>query len=169
LSAKWAAYAEGTHFSVDDGGPSIFLKDDSSNKSDRRQNASVFSRGLERTVAGLAEAGKNIIIVASVPEMKFSIPRAMARKHLFNLNNDVRLEFSDFLQRQRHVFSEVDKMRKRYGARIVYPHQVLCSNSYCENMHGGVPLYSDSNHLTEPGAKLVSPLFEEALRVAPAP
>src|SRR5262245_53969924 len=79
LAAKWAAYAEGTHFSIDEGGPSLFLTDESSSKSDRRQNAQVFSRGLERTVAALAQAGKNIIIVASVPEMKISVPHALAR------------------------------------------------------------------------------------------
>ncbi len=167
LSAKWAAYAEGTHFSVDDGGPSIFLRDESSNSSDRRQNVHVFSRGLERTVAALAHAGKNVIIVASVPEMKVSVPHALIRKHMFNLNADIRLEFSDHLQRQIHVFSEFDKMQKRYGARIIYPHQMLCANGYCEIMRDGVALYSDSNHLTEFGAKLLSPLFEEFSLAAP--
>jgi len=169
LAAKWAAYAEGTHFSVDDGGPSIFLRDESSNSSDRRQNVHVFSRGLERTVAALAHAGKNVIIVASVPEMKVSVPHALTRKHMFNLDTDIRLEFSDYLQRQVHVFSEFDKMRRRYGAKIIYPHQMLCANGYCETMRDGVALYSDSNHLTEFGAKLLSPLFEEFSPAAPKP
>jgi hypothetical protein len=161
LSAKWAAYAEGTHFSVDEGGPTVFLRDDSSNTSDRRQNVHVFARGLERTVAALVHAGKNVIIVASVPEMKVSVPHALTRKHRFNLDADIRLEFSDYLQRQIHVFSEFDKMQRRYGARIIYPHQILCANGYCETMRDGVALYSDSNHLTEFGAKLLSPLFEK--------
>jgi hypothetical protein len=60
-------------------------------------------------------------------------------------------------------------MQRRYGAKIIYPHQMLCANGYCETMRDGVALYSDSNHLTEFGAKLLSPLFEEALQVAPAP
>jgi hypothetical protein len=167
LSAKWAAYAEGTHFSVDDGGPLLFLRDDLSNSSDRRQNVHVFSRGLERTVAALAHAGKNVIIVASVPEMKVSVPHALTRKHVFNLDTDIRLEFSDHLQRQIHVFSELDKMQRRYGVKVIYPHQVLCANGYCEVMRDGVALYSDSNHLTEFGAKLLSPLFEEFSLVPP--
>jgi peptidoglycan/LPS O-acetylase OafA/YrhL len=169
LAAKWAAYAEGTHFSIDDGGPSFFLKDDSSNKSDRRQNVHVFSRGLERTVAALAHAGKNVVIVASVPEMKVSVPHALTRKHLFNLETDIRLELADYLARQNHVFSEFDKLQRRYGAKIVYPHQALCANGYCEIVRDGAALYSDSNHLTEFGAKLLSPLFEEFSLAAPKP
>jgi len=167
LAAKWAAYAEGTNFSIDDGGPSLFLRDDLSNSSDRRQNVPVFSRGLERTVAALADAGKNVVIVASVPEMKVSVPHALTRKHMFNLDTDIRLEFSDYLARQIHVFSEFDKMQKRYGAKIIYPHQVLCANGYCEITRDGVALYSDSNHLTEFGAKLLSPLFEQFSVAAP--
>jgi peptidoglycan/LPS O-acetylase OafA/YrhL len=165
LSAKWAAYAEGTHFSIDDGGLSVFLRDDASNKSDRRQNVGVFSRGLERTVAALAHAGKNVIIVASIPEMKVSVPHALARKHMFNLNIDIRLEFGDYLQRQLHVFSELEKMQGRYGVKIIYPHQILCANGYCETMRDGIVLYSDSNHLTEFGARLLSPLFEDLSHV----
>jgi len=165
LSAKWAAYAEGTHFSVDEGGPSVFLRDDVSNKSDRHQNIEVFSRGLERTVAALVHAGKNVIIVASVPEMKVSVPHALARRHMFNLDTDIRLELADYLQRQAHVFSELDKMQRRYGAKIVYPHQILCANGYCDVMRDGIVLYSDSNHLTEFGARLLSPLFEELSHV----
>jgi peptidoglycan/LPS O-acetylase OafA/YrhL len=167
LAAKWAAYAEGTHFSIDDGGPSIFLRDDSSRGVDRRQNLQVFSRGLERTVATLAGAGKNIIIVASVPEIKVSVPHALTRKHMFNLDTDIRLEFADYLQRQIHVFYEFDKMQRRYGAKVVYPHQMLCANGYCEIMRDGAALYGDSNHLTEFGAKLLRPLFEEFSLTAP--
>jgi len=169
LAAKWAAYAEGTNFSVDDGGPSLFLRDDWSDSSDRRQNVPVFARGLERTVAALAGAGKTVIIVASVPEMKVSVPHALTRKHMFNLDTDIRLRSSDYLQRQVHVFPEFDKMQRRYGAKIIYPHQILCANGYCEIMRDGVALYSDSNHLTEAGAKLLSPLFEEFSLVAPKP
>jgi peptidoglycan/LPS O-acetylase OafA/YrhL len=167
LAAKWAAYAEGTNFSIDDGGPSIFLRDDLSSSSDRRQNIHVFSRGLERTVAALTDAGKNVIIVASVPEMKVSVPHALTRKHMFNLDTDIRLELADYLQRQIHVFSEFDKMQRRYGAKIVYPHQMLCANGYCDITRDGVALYSDSNHLTKFGAKLLRPLFEEFSLVPP--
>jgi hypothetical protein len=93
--------------------------------------------------------------------MKVSVPHALARKYRFNLDTDIRLELTDYLQRQIHVFSELDKMQRRYGARIVYPHQMLCANGYCEIMRNGIVLYSDSNHLTEFGAKLLSPLFEQ--------
>jgi hypothetical protein len=161
LSANWALYAEGTHFSVDDGGPSFLLQDDWSDQSDRRRNAAVFSRGLERTVAALARARKNIVIVGSVPELKYSVPYALARKHMFNLDIDIRVGLTDYFQRQINVFSELEKMNRRYGARIIYPHHALCTNGYCEVMRHGIPYYSDSNHLTEFGAKLLSPLFEE--------
>src|SRR5262245_22386561 len=169
LSANWATYAEGTNFSKEEGGSSLFLKDDLSDRSDRRQNVAVFSRGLERTVAALAHARKNIVIVGSIPEMKFSVSHALVRKRIFNLDVDVRLEMTDYLQRQVHVFSELEKMHKLYGAKIVYPHQLLCKDRYCEAMRDGVVYYSDSNHLTEFGAKLLSPLFEDVITERPTP
>jgi SGNH domain (fused to AT3 domains) len=159
LHAQWAAYAEGTNFSVDDGAASIFLKDDSSHKSDRRQNIAVFSRGLERTVAALADAGKNIVLVASVPEMKFSIPHALARKHVFNLDVSIRMDLPDYFQRQMNVLNEITRLQRPYGAKIIYPHQMLCAKGYCEAMRDGVAYYGDTQHLTEAGAKLLTPLF----------
>ena len=53
------------------------------------------------------------------------------------------------------------------GNKIVYPHQVLCAKAYCEFMGDGMVYYSDSNHLTEFGARLLSPLFEDILQSTP--
>jgi len=58
-------------------------------------------------------------------------------------------------------------MQRRYGAKIVYPHQMLCVNGYCDITRDGVALYGDSNHLTEFGAKLLRPLFEKFSLVPP--
>ena len=168
LAANWTIYAEGTRFSAEGAAPSIVLKDGASYGTDRRQNPSVFSRGLERTVAALAGAQKRIIIVASVPEIKFSVPEVLARKHMFNVDIDIRPTLSSYLQRQEHVFPVLERMHELYGAKIIYPHAVLCTSGHCEVMSDGRPYYSDSNHLTEIGAKLLSPLFEKIVQSAPA-
>jgi hypothetical protein len=160
LAAKWADYAEGKNFSMDDGSTPLFLKDDVMGNSDRRQNVVVFSRGLERTVAALARANKNVIIVASVPEMKFSVPYALARRQMFNLDTDIRVKSFEYHQRQINVLAGLNRLQRLYGAKIVYPHQVLCPKDYCEFMGDGMLYYSDSNHLTEFGARLLSPLFD---------
>jgi peptidoglycan/LPS O-acetylase OafA/YrhL len=167
LAAKWADYAEGTNFSADDGSTPLFLKDDLSDNSDRRQNVVVFSRGLERTVAALAHANKSIIFVASVPEIKFSVPYALARRQMLNLNTDIRLKSFEYHQRQINVLTELGRLQRLYGAKIVYPHQVLCAEDYCEVMGDGKVYYRDSNHLTEFGARLLSPLFEGILQSTP--
>jgi hypothetical protein len=167
LAAKWADYAEGKNFSVDDGSTPLFLKDDMSDNSDRRQNVVVFSRGLERTVAALAHANKNVIIVASVPEMKFSVPYALARRQMFNLGTDIRLKSLEYHQRQINVLTGLERLQRLYGAKIVYPHQVLCAKDYCEVVGDGMVYYSDSNHLTEFGARLLSPLFDDILQPTP--
>jgi SGNH domain-containing protein len=36
---------------------------------------------------------------------------------------------------------------------------MLCANGYCDAMRDGVAYYSNSNHLTEFGARLLSPAF----------
>jgi len=42
-------------------------------------------------------------------------------------------------------------------AAFVDPQDILCKGEECRNMDGDVPLYSDENHLTVAGARLIVP------------
>jgi SGNH domain (fused to AT3 domains) len=57
-------------------------------------------------------------------------------------------------------------------ASFVDPEDILCKGEECRNTDGNVPLYSDENHLTVAGARLIVPSIlrnlDQPRQVAPA-
>jgi hypothetical protein len=48
-------------------------------------------------------------------------------------------------------------------AAFVDPQDILCKDEACRNVDNGTPLYSDENHLTVAGARLIVPSIIENL------
>jgi peptidoglycan/LPS O-acetylase OafA/YrhL len=162
LAARWARDAEGTLFG-EEHGDTVFLSDDLARGHAIQQNRFVFARGLERLVRTLSAQHKQVVIVASVPEISWAVPETMARVVLFHLDRDIRPTREEYRTRQAFVSKVLDHLHTRYGAQIIYPNSILCRGGYCEVQQNGVPLYRDADHLTAKGARLLKPLFDEAL------
>jgi len=163
LHANWAKSAEGKAYEHDDAGD-VFLTDRQSRAGSLRDDPAVFTRGLERTAAALASAHKKIIIVASIPEIGWTVPETMARLAVSHSTRDLRPTLADYLKRQKTVFAALSEMRRKYGATIVYPHTILCAGGHCEVAANGIPIYVDAHHLTWRGALLLKPLLDPLIR-----
>jgi len=70
--------------------------------------------------------------------------------------------------RQKADFDLLEFHAQRYGATVIYPHKALCAAEKCRFEMNGIPLYFDSNHLSEFGARSISfalePIFDVRLR-----
>jgi peptidoglycan/LPS O-acetylase OafA/YrhL len=158
LEARWAKYAEGSTYGTEPEGH-IVLTDDGG--TDDSSNHAVFARGLARTVKALA--GKKIVIVASVPEIGWPVPAVLAREKLADKMRIAPPSTDAYLQRQKFVLSTFDQLRRSDGVTMVYPHEVLCRSGACAVSLNGIPLYRDEHHLSVYGARLLAPLFQDAM------
>ena len=156
LDARWAnnagAPAPGT----------MLVYDGDGRGGDLASAEAVFSRGLERTVRLLSDAGKHVVIVAPVPEAGYSVPRVMAHLRMAGNKIEPTRDLSAFLAKDKFVFSILARMQKIYGAQILYPHQILCATGTCKLALNDRPLYRDEHHLSVFGAMQLLPIVSQA-------
>jgi peptidoglycan/LPS O-acetylase OafA/YrhL len=161
LEARWAKYAEGSTYGQEPNGH-ITLLDDSSRTRSESDNHAVFLRGLTRTLGELANLHKNVIIVASIPEIGWPVPAVLARHALAEDSQSVAPRLEDYLYRQSFVLEAFGQVQEKFGATILYPHLSLCATGTCEVERKGIPLYRDEHHLSVFGARQLVPLMKSA-------
>ena len=160
LDARWSKNAYGT--ARGEGDWRIFPHDDEGEGTDLHSTEAVFYRGLERTVRKLTRAGKRVVIIASVPEAGYSVPRMMAHLRMDGDKRKLTHSLSKYLAHQQFIFSALKHMQDRYGANILYPHEILCASGKCELSMNDRPLYRDEHHLSVFGAMQLMPLVSQA-------
>ncbi len=163
LHGDWAVPAEGTSFIT--GRPIGDLSDDETavTMGGPARNRAVFRRGLERLVRDLAQAGKQTMIVASVPELRWQAPEALAKNTFWHRDMDIRTSRADFRDREKSVMLTLAEVSRLPGVEIVYPDRVLCKKEYCDVMEKGRLLYRDDNHLSAFGVQRVVNGLEDKL------
>ena len=67
-----------------------------------------------------------------------------------------------YLQRQKFVLATFARVNGKNGAKVLYPHRVLCATGTCEVALNGVPLYRDEHHLSVLGARQLTSLMQQA-------
>jgi hypothetical protein len=163
LESRWAKYAEGTAYGVESKGHPVVLRDDACTGSEiAHDNHDVFARGLSRTVGGLKSLGKEIVIVAAVPEIGWPVPAVLARRALARDTTKVSPPVGVYLQRQKFVLATFRRLEQQNGASVLYPHRLLCASGSCDVALDGIPLYRDEHHLSVFGARRLTPLLQQA-------
>jgi hypothetical protein len=160
LDARWSKNAYGE--ARGEGPGRIYPYDAQGQGVDLASTEAVFRRGLERTVRLLAKAGKHVVIVASVPEAGYSVPRVMAHLRMDKNWGVPTRDLKEFLAHQKFIFDAMGQMQKQYGAKIIYPHRILCAKGVCELALDDRPLYRDAHHLSVFGAMQLTPIVAQA-------
>lgn len=122
---------------------------------------SIFSVGLERTLARVSKTGARVCVVLDVPELKFPYPHALLTVRQRGLDETfLTLTRDEAEAGQAAVERDVRALAARYPFDIVDPKHVLCASGRCEIGDGKTPFYRDNNHLTVAGAERVMPSIE---------
>lgn len=161
LVSRWGLCANGKR---PEGGKPCFLGRDEDDVESFANDGRLFRSGLAATVATLTRMGKQVILVAPVPTFRRSVPETLARAILYGEPLQLELSRATYLERQARVFRAFGQMQKRFGVKVIYPHQLLCRTGRCEMTAGGVPLYSDDDHLSQKGSLLLTRMIYEALK-----
>lgn len=151
LFAEWSNYTTGYR---DNDRPSLVSYRDNTSGS-VSDNIQVFKVAFLATIKNLKEAGKRVIIINSTPEFPVSVFDTYIKKNHFNEENvliNITVEkYNVRNQAVQSIFSGLD------GVDFVDVKPLFCGKLYCQGVapQGNI-LFSDTNHLTEKGAKIIT-------------
>lgn len=160
LAARWPVYALGAGFGVPEeapGAPIYALLASSGDRAAETSSLVELGAALDRTIDVLVHAGKKVIVVGAVPEMKYDVPGCVARKRMSLLpTENCGLDQGAVAARISAVNNEIEAAAKRNEVSALYPDRILCHDGYCavEGPDGEI-LYYDHNHLSTVGARYV--------------
>ena len=116
----------------------------------------VWARGLDRTFKALSELGVNTWVVAQVPEPHFLVPDALANAALVGGDPEaltVPIDKAGLVTST----SAFDMLARKYTFRRIEMTEPFCAAAGCVIGAEGQSLFVDGEHLSEFGARWVSP------------
>jgi peptidoglycan/LPS O-acetylase OafA/YrhL len=132
-------------------------------------NAELMARGLERTVAALAAAGKRVVVHLDVPELPFSPRDCVDQPFSGHLVAACELPRAEVLRRQAAQRAAVARaLESRPGTQAYDPLPALCDGTTCRFERDDLLIYRDHHHLSVRGSRLLAEPFAAWLD-APAP
>jgi hypothetical protein len=165
LAGRWALAATGVRVGDTDR-PGVTLVDTDAGDHPPT-NVEAFRRGLARTVARIRATGREVLIVASLPEMSFDVPNALAATAMWGRPPPAPPDRAAVAARNATVAETFAELERSGAARAVSLIDVLCAPE-CRIVADGRPLYRDSHHVSTFGATTViapallrSALFED--------
>lgn len=158
LSAQWANYTKGYRH----GSNPIAYYDDSENNFLVERNSEVFKRSLRRTIDYLKLHKKLVMLVGPIPEHPFDVKAALTRSLIFNrpLTSLNPVSLDEYKERNKEAIEILNEVHKE--VRLVDPSRIFCSDwdGKCRYATSeGLPLYSDGNHPSALGSRLLVETF----------
>lgn len=134
----------------------------------RRAMISLREQSLQHIAEALKAAGKELVVLAQVPEIQHAspnIPSVLARAALYDLDLDLRVDVAGYLKHQRHMMPVYEGLVAKGDARVAWPHEALCESGHCVIQdEGGLMYYYDDDHLSRRGAERLAGFFAPYIR-----
>tara|TARA_R110000751_G_C13773964_1_gene480451 strand:+ start:412 stop:2376 length:1965 start_codon:yes stop_codon:yes gene_type:complete len=130
------------------------------------ENARVFKRAYARTLGRLESLGLNVILLGSLPEPGFDVPRTMALARYNGFQPPQGVRVSEVAERAGRVDAMLSLIAGQHpGVRFIPVWESFCSGQWCQTQQNGVPLYCDDDHLSfRAAATIVAPAIAAAVR-----
>jgi peptidoglycan/LPS O-acetylase OafA/YrhL len=162
ISARWARYLEGSRFGNEET-PDVTKFE--FNGQEVNEPIQAMYLALQETITWLQDKQLNVVLIGPVPEVGINVPETLAKLVIRNSSLDIRPSVSTFLERQNRVMDVLGNVEKSHKVSVIYPHEWLCSESLCEILKDGYPLYFDDDHLSTHGADFLVDVATEALAI----
>jgi peptidoglycan/LPS O-acetylase OafA/YrhL len=161
IFARWNWYMEGTPFNNGKGGVgekyNDFLKNDYSTLDERH---ALFQVLYKSTFNQLEKSGKKVIIVNTVPEPGWNVPKQILSSLYSNKDyNDTFFDYKEFRKRNYNVDQLLEQYRfNKANIKIYDPSNSFCNSiqSICNLTLNKIPLYMDDNHVSDLGSSLIA-------------
>jgi hypothetical protein len=100
-----------------------------------------------------------VYLLRPIPEMGINIPNT-ARALVWGKRREVTVSLADYHARNDFAWDAQDEARKLCGVKILDPTPLLCWDGVCHSIFKGRSIYSDDNHLSQFGSRLLLPMFK---------
>lgn len=124
-------------------------------------NAELFRGAAESTARELVRKGKAVVFLLDVPEMGFDpirCVRGLPHQAIAMSRCGVSRDYYESDRREYREFL-IGLSRRIPGVSVLDPAAILCSASFCSAMNEADLLYSDDDHLSDAGSRLLIPLW----------
>lgn len=138
--------------------PEIYFSD-----TNRKQPENIRNELAQHITNSACELAKNrtVYLMRPIPDMNFDVPKTLSRRLAFGLIGDVSVSLEDYHKKIDWLWVAQDKASTQCGVKILDPIPYLCHDGRCYGSKNGRPIYSDDNHLSEFGNKLITPMFRQ--------
>ncbi len=161
LAARWALNAEGA-WPENRNRPNATLRAVGDPEAERHaENFAIYRAAVDRTVAALRATGRDVVLLGTVPEMKWDVPTVLA---LARDSEKLNLPDREAIEaRQERADAALAAAAAADDATFVPLAGLMCA-PVCEVSRDGHWLYRDSHHLSWFGATvLLKPIFDAQL------
>lgn len=168
INDRATAYITGTRFNNGEGGiepgenfpfaPSAFMGTDS-------ERSSAVTVALHETLKQLLDSGVRVFYVLPIPEAGWNVPRVMAKLMAKKLPPPT-TGLDTYLARHSNALAVAQELNSRAGFIPIYSHEAFCNdvNRRCRLSDGKQIYYSDTDHLSGDGAKLIVDAIADAIQ-----
>lgn len=110
-----------------------------------------------------AISNKRFVFLATpIPEFNYDVLFRMTRDAMIGINRDIRITKDEYEKRNSDANNIISSAsEKNTNVVVLDTSNYLCDSNYCYGVSGNVPLYRDSNHLSEVGNKKLTPMFDD--------
>jgi peptidoglycan/LPS O-acetylase OafA/YrhL len=162
LFARWSLYASALP-EYDLNSPRVRMED----AKGAAGRVLPLDRALDRTLEAIAATGTKarVLVIGPTPELPFIPPRCIARKRMANLDERPCWSADSNLPLARSAMAEddLDRALARHPETASFrPTRWLCHDGRCNAAHAGKLVYSDDDHLSASGARLLVPSWLDA-------
>jgi peptidoglycan/LPS O-acetylase OafA/YrhL len=130
------------------------------NVSSKETSAMAYEAGLQRTIKALIDAGKQVIVVKSIPLIRVSSTSVCAASNLVIQRRRLeacRPQRKDVQKSRENYDLALNRALKDFPDVAIFDTMAyLCDEQYCYAEKRGVLLYNDSMHLSNAGSELVA-------------
>lgn len=167
IAARWSLYATGQRFGQEPGAP-VLLRDETVAAPNPAQNIAVLERGMARMTATLeawgAASGGVYAVLAQPPEHRRDVAAHLAQAAWLGQMREHRTPRAAHDARQAPAMAALTAALAggRRGRLIDWTDR-FCDADGCATAIDGVPIYSDSNHLTQRFAATLGPRLAAAI------
>jgi len=127
---------------------------------------SEFEQHYVATVCRLRQK-QPVYLMRPLPEFPLPVPQMMGRAAMLGREMSVRIDRDEYLRRNAFLWSVQDRAAAQCGAQILDPTPYVCDEDHCYGNFGDRALFYDTDHMSQYGASLLTPMFRQVFEAAP--
>jgi len=120
-----------------------------------QERVEAVKTALRSTIKQLIMEGIQIYYLLPIPEVGWHAPRTIFKKIARRDAVPLTTSLERYLERNAALFEITGEFSTTSNFTAIYPHEVLCDASRCHTQRGTSILYTDTDHLSAPGAAII--------------